>query len=93
MFNFVFLFLKRLFQFNSSTVSTHLASVVTLNNEKCLQKLKVTFSDKVLAVADLLFAKALYCLIKQFLNGQLVERHNLTISVFLYSANRVKHCR
>ena len=32
-------------------------------------------------------------LIKQYLNGQLVERHNLTISVFLYSANRVKHCR
>ena len=32
MFNFVFLYLKRWFQFNSRIVGTHFASVMTLNN-------------------------------------------------------------
>ena len=46
MFNFVFLYPKRWFQFNSGIVRTHFSSIMTLNNWK-IQKREVTFSDDV----------------------------------------------
>ena len=52
MFNFVFLPLKRSFQFNSRIVRTHFASIMTLNNWEIIHsvlKREVTFSDDVLA--------------------------------------------
>ena len=49
MFNFVFLSLKRRFQFNSRIARLYFASVMTLNGEKGLQKREATFSDDVIA--------------------------------------------
>ena len=58
MFNFVFLFPKRWFQFNPRIVQTHFSSIMSLNyNWKMIAETReVTFSDDVLAFVDVVFA-------------------------------------
>ena len=56
MFNFVFLSLKRWFQFNSWIGRTHLQPWWLWIIQKWLRKREVTFSDDVLAAVDVVFA-------------------------------------
>ena len=53
---FFLLISEALLQFNSRIVTTHLASVMTLNNREMITGHEVTFSDDVLTVVKVAFA-------------------------------------
>mgnify|MGYP000636362090 FL=1 len=56
MFNFVFLSVKRWFQFNSRIVRTHFASVMTLNNKEMTAETQSYIFRDVLTAVDVVFA-------------------------------------